>query len=72
MDGSFNQHVCSAGLVLQTHSREYMEYSIHIRFKATTNKVEYEAFLARVRVAVELEVESLDVYSDAQLVVNQV
>ena len=49
MDGLFNQHDCSAGLVLKTPSRKHMEYAIRIGFKATNNKVEYETLLAGLR-----------------------
>ena len=38
----------------------------------TTNETEFEALLTGVRVATKLEVESLDVYSYSQLVVNRV
>ena len=47
-----------------------MEYAIRIGFKATTNEAEYEVFLAELRVASELGVESLAAFSDSQLVVN--
>ena len=46
-----------------------MEYAIRIKFKATNNEAEYEALLTDLRVIPKLEVESLDVYSDSQLVV---
>ena len=49
-----------------------MEYAICIGFKATNNEAEYEALIARLRVTTELGVESLDAFSDSQLVVNQV
>ena len=49
-----------------------MEYAIRIGFKGTNNEAEYEAFLAGLRVATDLGVDSLDVFSDSQLVVNQV
>ena len=49
-----------------------MEYAIRIRFKATNNEAKYESLLASLRIVAKLEVESLDVYSDSQLVVNQV
>ena len=45
-----------------------MEYAIRIRFKATNNKAQ----LAALRVAIKLGIESLDTFSDSQLVVNQV
>ncbi|GFZ07006.1 hypothetical protein Acr_18g0011760 [Actinidia rufa] len=72
VDGSSNHHGCGAGLVIQTPSGEQMEYAIRIGFKATNNEAEYEAFLAGLRVAAELGAQSLDVFSDSQLVVNQV
>ena len=49
-----------------------MEYAISIEFKGTNNKAEYEAFLTGMRIAAVLGVESMDVFSDSQLVVNQV
>ena len=72
MDESSHQHGCGVGLVLQIPSSEQIEYSIRIKFEATNNEVEYEALLARLRVAFELGVESLDAFSNSQLVVNQV
>ena len=38
--------------------------------KATNNEAKYEALLAGLGVATELELDSLDVFSDSQLVVN--
>ena len=52
--------------------KEHMEYAICIGFKDTNNKAEYEALLTSLKVVAELEVESLDIYRDSQLVVNQV
>ncbi|GFS42455.1 hypothetical protein Acr_00g0079950 [Actinidia rufa] len=72
VDGSSNQHGCGAGLIIQTPSGEQMEYAIRIGFKATNNEAEYEALLAGLRVVVELGAQSLEIFSDSQLVVNQV
>ena len=49
-----------------------MEYAIRIRFEDTNNEVGYEALLVGLRVTVEIGVDSLDAFSDSQLVVNQV
>ncbi|GFS43263.1 hypothetical protein Acr_00g0084440 [Actinidia rufa] len=49
-----------------------MEYAIRMGFQATNNEAEYEALLAGLRVATELGAQSLEVFSDSQLVVNQV
>ncbi|GFS38889.1 hypothetical protein Acr_00g0059990 [Actinidia rufa] len=72
VDGSSNQHGCGAGLVIRAPSGEQMEYAIRMGFKATNNEAEYEALLAGLRVATELGAQSLEVFSDSQLVVNQV
>ena len=72
VDGSSNCHGCGVGLILQTHSGGQMEYAKHVGFKATNNEAKYEAFFAGLKDAVELGVESLDIFSDSQHVVNQV
>ena len=72
VDDSSNQYGCGAWLILQSPSGEQIEYAIRIGFKATTNEVEYEALLTGLRVATKLGVDSLDAFSDSQLVVNQV
>ncbi|XP_057503539.1 uncharacterized protein LOC130787093 [Actinidia eriantha] len=72
VDGSSNQHGCGARLVLQTPTCEQMEHALRIGFKATNNEAEYEALLAGLRMATGLGVDSLDAFSDSQLVVNQV
>ncbi|GFZ19568.1 hypothetical protein Acr_28g0002730 [Actinidia rufa] len=59
----------TVGLVLQTPSGDQIEYAICIGFRATNNEVEYKAFLAGLRVVVGLGVESLDAFSDSQLIV---
>ena len=41
-------------------------------FKASNNEAEYEALLAGLRLAKELQVDSLIIYSDSKLVVSQV
>ncbi|GFZ06625.1 hypothetical protein Acr_18g0007950 [Actinidia rufa] len=69
---SSSSHGCGAGLVIQTLSGEQMEYAIRMGFKATNNEAEYEALLAGLRVAVEIGAQSLEIFSDSQLVVNQV
>ncbi|GFS29293.1 hypothetical protein Acr_00g0006120 [Actinidia rufa] len=72
VDGSSNQHGCGAGLVIRAPSGEQMEYAIRMGFKATNNEAEYEALLAGLRITTELGAQSLEVFSDSQLVVNQV
>jgi probable phosphoglycerate mutase len=49
-----------------------MRYVIRLHFAASNNVTEYEALIAGLRIAVELEVQHLDVRGDSQLVIDQV
>ena len=48
-----------------------MHYALRFGFKASKNEAEYEALIAGLKLAKEMRVESLDIYSDSQLVVCQ-
>ncbi|KAM1262100.1 hypothetical protein ACFX2G_027878 [Malus domestica] len=72
VDGSSNQQGCRAGLVLTTLDKVAMEYALRFKFKASNNEAEYEALLAGLRLAKHLGVKRIDIFSDSQLVVNQV
>ena len=49
-----------------------MEHSFRLGFRASKNEAEYEALLAGLRVISNLGDREVEVYSDSQLVVNQV
>ncbi|KAM2616678.1 hypothetical protein TB1_033163 [Malus domestica] len=49
-----------------------MEYSLCFKFKALNNEAEYEALLAGLHLAKNIGVKRIDIFSDSQLVVNQV
>ncbi|KAM2144795.1 hypothetical protein ACFX1R_048431 [Malus domestica] len=72
VDGSSNQHGCGAGLVLMTPDKVAMEYALRFKWKASNNEAEYEALLASLCLAKHLGVKRIDIFSDSQLVVNQV
>ncbi|KAM2574826.1 hypothetical protein TB2_006730 [Malus domestica] len=72
VDGSSNQQGCGVGLVLTTPDKVAMEYALRFKFKASNNEAEYEALLAGLRLAKHLGVKRIDIFSDSQLVVNQV
>ena len=46
--------------------------AIRFDFTASNNEAEYEALLAGLRMAKDMSIKTLDIYSDSQLVVNQV
>ncbi|KAM2057854.1 hypothetical protein ACFX16_030494 [Malus domestica] len=49
-----------------------MEYALRFKFKASNNDAKYEALIACLRLAKHLGVKRIDIFSDSQLVVNQV
>ena len=49
-----------------------MHYALRFGFQASNNKAKYEALIARLKLAKEMKVESLEIYSDSQLIVCQV
>ncbi|KAM1021756.1 hypothetical protein ACFX2A_043865 [Malus domestica] len=72
VDGSSNQQGCGAGLVLTTPDKVAIEYALRFKFKASNNEAEYESLLAGLHLANHLGVKQIDIFSDSQLVVNQV
>jgi hypothetical protein len=72
VDGSSNSKASGAGVLLETPDQTYMQYALRLRFQASNNTPEYEALLLGLRLATSLGVTHLNVFSDSQLVVNQV
>ncbi|XP_061993706.1 uncharacterized protein LOC133711622 [Rosa rugosa] len=72
VDGSSNSKLSGAGVVLTDPEGHAYEYALQFNFKASNNAVEYEALIAGIQLAKELGVTSLEIFSDSQLVVNQV
>lgn len=48
------------------------KHALHLKFPATNNKVEYEAIIVGLGIAKELGVQDLKIYSDSQLIIEQV
>ncbi|XP_077228427.1 uncharacterized protein LOC143861392 [Tasmannia lanceolata] len=72
VNGSASKGRCGAGVVLQGRDEFVAEYKLRLDFKASNNKAEYEALLAGLNLAAELGAKKLKIYSDSQLVVEQV
>ena len=49
-----------------------IRYAVKLKYNTTNNAVEYETLLTRLKLAIKVRAEHLKVYSDSQLVVNQV
>ncbi|GKV20210.1 hypothetical protein SLEP1_g30368 [Rubroshorea leprosula] len=72
VDGSSNNKGSGAGAVLTGPDGFRSEHALKFNFQATNNVAEYEALLLGLRLAAELKVKRLQIYSDSQLVVNQI
>lgn len=72
IDGSSSKEGSGAGVLLIISQNFEVQQSIKFEFAATNNCSKYEALLSTLRLAEALTVQCLYVYSDSQLVVNQV
>ncbi|XP_075670396.1 uncharacterized protein LOC142640196 [Castanea sativa] len=61
-----------ARIVVITPEGIRLKYSFRLGFRASNNEVEYKALLAGLRVVSDLGAREVEIYSDSQLVVNQV
>lgn len=71
VDGSSTNTRCGAGLILTSPNGFQVKQAIQLNFKAMNNQAEYEAFLAGLTLAKNLQVGKITIYSDSQLVVRQ-
>ncbi|KAL5578385.1 hypothetical protein UlMin_020084 [Ulmus minor] len=72
VDGSSTDNCSGAGVILVIPERVRLSCALRFRFKATNNQAEYEALLAGLRLAKEVSARHLLIYSDSQLIVNQI
>ena len=72
MDGASNDTGSRVGMMLISPEGHEIHCSICFGFKASNNEAEYEALIAGLGLAHELQVRNVKIFSDSQLVVNQV
>ena len=72
VDGALSAMGAGAGIVIITPKGIRLEHSFRLGFKSSNNEVEYEALIAGLKTALDLGALDVEVYSDLQLVVNQV
>ncbi|GKB99055.1 reverse transcriptase domain-containing protein [Tanacetum coccineum] len=61
-----------AGLMLIDPAGKEYTYALRFEFETTNNEAEYEALLAGLRIAQEMEITKVAIFLDSQLVVNQI
>lgn len=71
VDGSSNEKVRGARVILASHDEVILEQSLQFEFKTMNNQVEYEAILAGLRLAKEVGAKHLKYWSDSKLVTGK-
>ncbi|MCI53108.1 hypothetical protein A2U01_0074354, partial [Trifolium medium] len=65
VDGSSNPQGSEAGIILENGEEVLVEVSLGLAFPTTNNQAEYEAFLAGLRLAEDMEAEEIKIYTDS-------
>ena len=72
MDGSSKDGGSGTDLILVSPEGHRIHCALRFRFKSSNNEAECEALIVGLELAREMKVESLDIFSDSQLVVCQI
>ncbi|XP_004309864.1 PREDICTED: uncharacterized protein LOC101302897 [Fragaria vesca subsp. vesca] len=72
VDGSSNNRLNGARIIITDPEGHSYEYALRFEFKASNNIAEYEALIAGIQLYRELGALHIHIFSDSQLVVNQV
>ena len=65
IDGASNAQDSEAGFILINFEGIITEYALRFNFKALNNQAEYEALLADLKIAKELDINILKVFTDS-------
>ncbi|KAK1404815.1 hypothetical protein POM88_004420 [Heracleum sosnowskyi] len=71
VDGAVNNNGAGAGIVLTSPEGHLLMSVIHFKFVVTNNEAEYEALINGLKLALEMNVKNLVVFSDSKLVIQQ-
>lgn len=69
VDGAVNSNGAGAGIELVSREGHHIHSSTHFDIKATNNDVEYEALIVELKLALEMKVGNLRVFSDSMLLI---
>ena len=72
VDGSSTLYAGGIGVVLQSPEGDKLKYKARLQCQTTNHKAEYEALLKGLELAKSVEVDSILVLGDSQLVIGQV
>ncbi|XP_073277672.1 uncharacterized protein [Primulina huaijiensis] len=72
LDGASSLDGCGVGVVVISPPREKIKLALKIDSRVTNNEAEYEAVLAGIRAAQEIGASRVILYSDSQLITQQI
>ncbi|XP_050387227.1 uncharacterized protein LOC126803464 [Argentina anserina] len=72
VDDSANKTSSGAGIITTDPERNEYPYTLRFNFETSNNIVEYEALIGGIQLCLEFEATRIRIFSDSQLVVNQV
>ena len=72
MDDASNDTRSGADIMLISLERHKIHCALCFMFKALNDKAEYEALIVGLRLAKKLQARNIQIYSESQLMVNQV
>jgi ribonuclease HI len=72
VDGAMNDYYSGEGVLLETPEGRSVCYALRLEFPSKNNEVKYEALIAGLRTAKELQLRALQIFSDSHIVVCQV
>jgi ribonuclease HI len=71
-DGAYSSTCSSAGIVLRSQDNETTLFSYIIEFERTKNIAKYEALILGINLAIDMNIKSLHVKGDSNLIVSKV
>ena len=71
-DGSSNQHVGGAGVVIQTLEGDKIKCMIRLDFPTTNNEAKYEALVTGLDLVKAVGAENMVVHCDSQVITSQI
>ena len=72
VDGSVTEENSGVGIILVSPNGFKYKYALEFKFSTSNNAAEYEALIRELQLAQEIGVKRMQMFSDLQLVVNQV
>lgn len=72
MDGEADERKAGVGIAFLEPKGDKLQFALKFTFGSSNNEPEYEVMIHGLEMAKDLEIKNLKVYSDSQLIINQI